>query len=161
MTDLSLTFGCGPYDRTEALRNGIIHPEGIDLTYVAVEPPPVLVDRMVKDGEFDVSEMFLALYMSLRARGQFPFVAIPAFPSRVFRHAFMFVNTNSGIRVPQDLAGKRVEFPNSGRQLPFGSKASSSTSTASTCSPSIGSRVATTDHDHGTCWTCNPTQTRI
>ena len=101
MPDLPLTFACGPYDRTEALRNGIIQPEGVDLTYVAVEPPPVLVDRMVKDLEFDASEMFLALYMSLRARGEFPFVAIPAFPSRVFRHGFMFVNTaNSGIRYP-------------------------------------------------------------
>ena len=111
MPALPLKFGCGPYDRTEALRNGIIQPEGIDLTYVAVEPPPILIDRMVKDGEFDASEMFLALYMSLRARGEFPFVAIPVFPSRVFRHAFMFVNTNSGIRVPQDLAGKRVGVP--------------------------------------------------
>ena len=111
MTDLPLTFGCGPYDRMEALRNGVIRPEGIDLRYVAVEPPPVLVDRMVKDGEFDVSEMFLALYMSLRARGEFPFVAIPVFPSRVFRHGFMFINTGSGIRTPEDLAGKRVGVP--------------------------------------------------
>ena len=111
MADLPLTFGCGPYDRMEALRNGVIRPEGIDLRYVAVEPPPVLVDRMVKDGEFDASEMFLALYMSLRARGEFPFVAIPAFPSRVFRHGFMFINTESGIRTPEDLAGKRVGVP--------------------------------------------------
>ena len=89
MTDrLSLSFGCGPYDRMEALRSSVIQPEGIDLTYVAVEPPPQVVDRMVKDQEFDVAEMFLVLYMSLRSRGEFPFVAIPAFPSRVFRHGF-------------------------------------------------------------------------
>ena len=111
MERIPLTMACGPYDRTEALRNGILQPEGIDLTYLAIEPPPVLVDRMVKDQEFDIAEMFLALYLSLRSQGQFPFVAIPVFPSRVFRHGFIFINTNSGIKTPKDLEGKRVGVP--------------------------------------------------
>jgi len=109
--NLSLTMACGPYDRTEAIRNGIIKPDGIDLTYVAIATPPVLVDRAVKDNEFDIAEMFLVLYMSLRAQGNFPFVAIPVFPSRAFRHGFIYVNTNSGIKNPKDLEGKRVGVP--------------------------------------------------
>ena len=104
-------MACGPYDRTEALRNGIVQPEGIHLTYLAIEPPPLLVDRAVKDNEFDIAEMFLALYMSLRSQGKFPFVAIPVFPSRVFRHGFVFVNTRSGIKKPKDLERKRVGVP--------------------------------------------------
>ncbi|MFQ5851532.1 MAG: ABC transporter substrate-binding protein [Candidatus Binatia bacterium] len=108
---LPLTMACGPYDRTEAIRNGIIKPEGIDLTYLAIESPPVLVDRAVKNKEFDIAEMFLVLYMSLRSQGRFPFVAIPVFPSRVFRHGFIFVNTNSGIKAPKDLEGKHVGVP--------------------------------------------------
>ena len=104
-------MACGPYDRTEAIRNGIIKPDGIDLTYVAIESPPVLVDRAVKNNEFDIAEMFLTLYMSLRSQGKFPFVAIPVFPSRVFRHGFIFVNTNSGIKTPKELEGKRVGVP--------------------------------------------------
>jgi len=108
---LSLTMAGCPYDRTEAIRNGIVKPEGIDLTYVAIEDPYELVDRAVKDNEFDVSEMFLVLYMSLRSEGKFPFVAIPVFPSRVFRHGFIFVNTSSGIKTPKDLEGKRVGVP--------------------------------------------------
>ena len=108
---LPLTMACGPYDRTEAIRNGIIKPDGIDLTYMAIDSPPVLIDRMVKGNEFDIAEMFLVLYMSARARGKFPFVAIPVFPSRVFRHGSIFVNTNSGIKTPKDLEGKRVGVP--------------------------------------------------
>lgn len=108
---LPLTMACGPYDRTEAIRYGIINPEGIDLTYLAIEPPPLLVDRAVKDNEFDIAEMFLALYMSLRSKGNFPFVAIPIFPSRVFRHGFIFVNTKSGIKTAKDIEGKCVGVP--------------------------------------------------
>ncbi|MDP6560350.1 MAG: ABC transporter substrate-binding protein [Candidatus Binatia bacterium] len=108
---LPLTMACGPYDRTEAIRNGIIKPNGIDLTYVAFEYPPDLVDRAVKDNAFDISEMFLSLYLSLRSQGNFPFVAIPVFPSRVFRHGFIFVNTLSGIKTPRDLEGRRVGVP--------------------------------------------------
>ena len=111
MAKLALKMACGPYDRTDAIRYGMIQPEGIDITYEAIEPPPVLVDRMVKNQEFDVAEMFLALHMSLRPLGEFPFVAIPVFPSMVFRHGFIFINTQSGIKTPKDLEGKRVGLP--------------------------------------------------
>lgn len=108
---LSLTMAGCPYDRTEAIRHGTIKPQGIDLKYVTIESPYELVDRAAKDNEFDISEMFLVLYLSLRSEGKFPFVAIPVFPSRVFRHGFIFVNVNSGIRTPKDLEGKRVGVP--------------------------------------------------
>ena len=105
---LSLTLACGPYDRTEALRAGEVRPEGIDLTYLAIQSPPEIFARMIKTASFDAAEMSSAHYITMRTRGDFPFIAIPVFPSRLFRHGFIFVNRRSGIAVPGDLEGKRV-----------------------------------------------------
>ena len=108
MSDLSLSLACGPYDRMEALRYGDVKPDGIDLDYIMVSPPHAIFDRMVATNEFHVSEMSGALYLASRGRGTFPFVAIPVFPSRVFRHGNIFVNRRSNIESPKDLEGKRV-----------------------------------------------------
>jgi 4,5-dihydroxyphthalate decarboxylase len=101
-------MACGPYDRMEALERGHVRPEAIDLRYIAIQSPPEIFARMIKTGSFDVAEMSLAHYMIMRTRGEFPFVAIPVFPSRVFRHGFIFINRNAGIREAKDLEGKRV-----------------------------------------------------
>ena len=108
MGKLPLTLACGPYDRTEALRTGAVQPEGIDLKYVSIQSPPEIFVRMIRNQEFDVSEMSSAVYLRRRAKGDFPFVAIPVFPSRMFRHSFVFVNTKSGIKTAKDLEGRRV-----------------------------------------------------
>jgi 4,5-dihydroxyphthalate decarboxylase len=92
----------------EGLRSGAVQAEGIDVTYLAIQSPPEIFARMIRGNEFDVSEMSLSTYFSSRSRGKFPFVALPVFPSRVFRHANIFINTSSGIGTPQDLAGKRI-----------------------------------------------------
>lgn len=108
MNRLPLTLACGPYDRTEALRTGVVQPEGIDLLYVPIQSPPELFARMVHKTSFDVAEMSLSLYLQLRSRGDFPFVALPIFPSRMFRHSYVFVNRDAGIEAPADLAGRRI-----------------------------------------------------
>lgn len=108
MGNLSLTMACGPYDRFEALCNGVVRPEGIDLTYLAIQSPPEIFVRMLKNAAFDISEMSASIYLTLKAEGNFPFIALPIFPSRMFRHGFVFVNTRSGIKTPKDLAGKRI-----------------------------------------------------
>jgi len=108
MKKLPITFACGPYDRMEALNLGLIQPEGIDLRYIAIQSPPEIFARMQKTRSFDIAEMSMAHYMIMRARGEFPYVAIPVFPSRVFRHGFIFINRNSGIEKPSDLSGKRI-----------------------------------------------------
>jgi 4,5-dihydroxyphthalate decarboxylase len=110
MSDLRLTFACGPYDRTQALRDGSIRPEGIDLTYLTLQPAEIFW-RMLQYGEFDVSEMSLSNYTTLVSNGESPFIAIPVFPSRVFRHGYFFINTKAGIRSPADLKGKRGGVP--------------------------------------------------
>jgi 4,5-dihydroxyphthalate decarboxylase len=110
MANLRLTLACGPYDRTQALRDGTIRPEGIDLNYVTLQPAEIFW-RMLQYREFDASELSLSNYTTLVSGGSAPFVAIPAFPSRVFRHGYFFINTEKGIRGPADLRGKRGGVP--------------------------------------------------
>lgn len=110
MPPLPITFACGDYDRMRALKDGIVQVEGVQLTYVAL-PPEEIFWRMLKYREFDASEMSLGNHIMATARGTSPFVAIPVFPSRLFRHSFIFSNVRRHISRPQDLAGKRVGVP--------------------------------------------------
>jgi 4,5-dihydroxyphthalate decarboxylase len=104
---LNLTLACGLYDRTVALQNGTVTPDGINLNFLAMGPGQ-LFRRQARHAEFDVAEFSLSTYCLLRARGDQRMVAIPVFPSRKFRHTDLYVNVNSGIDRPEDLAGKRV-----------------------------------------------------
>jgi 4,5-dihydroxyphthalate decarboxylase len=111
MNRLKLTFACGRYDRTEALRTGDVSVDGIDLNYIPIDAPREIFDRMVKHREFDLSELSSSEFISTKGRGDCPFVALPVFPSRVFRHGFIFINKHAGIHSPKDLNGKRIGLP--------------------------------------------------
>lgn len=108
MANISLTIACGPYDRMEGIRSGAIQIEGIDPIYIAIESPVEIFTRMIKQNAFDVSEMSLTTFMSARSRNEFPFVGIPVFPSRVFRHGFIFVNSRALIKTARELEGRRI-----------------------------------------------------
>ncbi len=110
MAHLRLNFACGPYDRTQALRDGTISPEGIELNYLTMQPAEIFW-RMLQFKEFDASEMSLSNYTTLVSEGHAPFIAVPAFPSRVFRHGYFFINTTKGIQSGADLKGKRGGVP--------------------------------------------------
>lgn len=107
---LHLTLACYHYDRTEALRDGRVRPEGIDLTYLDLRVEEIFW-RMLQHSEFDAAELSFGGYVVRRARGEADIVAIPVFPSRFFRHSCVFVNERAGIRRPEDLRGKRVGVP--------------------------------------------------
>jgi 4,5-dihydroxyphthalate decarboxylase len=111
MPRLKLTYASCKYDRIEALRAGEVEPEGIDLNVIVFASGRQIFDRMVGGEEFDASELSASEFISLAGRGGSPFVAIPVFPSRVFRHGYMFVNKRAGIRAPKDLAGRRIGVP--------------------------------------------------
>ena len=111
MSGLNLTFACGRYDRMQPLRDGDITIEGVDLNVLQFDAGREIFDRMVGKQEFDLSELSASEYISLLARGDCPFVAIPVFPSRVFRHGFIFINRRSGIRAAKDLEHKRIGVP--------------------------------------------------
>ena len=107
MSNLELTLACGRYDRTQALIDGRVQPEGVDLTFIPLRPGETFW-RMLNHGEFDASEMSLSSYTILRSEGDTRFIAIPVFPSRVFRHSSVYVRADSKIERPEDLKGKRV-----------------------------------------------------
>jgi 4,5-dihydroxyphthalate decarboxylase len=107
MTALPMTFACGLYDRMTALYTGEVRPVGIDLNFIAVNDPRALFDRMAARQEFDASEMSTSEYVSRFTAGKCPFVAIPAFPSRMFRHGFITVDSRV-VKTPKDLEGKRI-----------------------------------------------------
>lgn len=110
MSKLPLTMACWNYDRTRPLAEGRIPIEGVELNYLNL-PVEEIFFRMMRHREFDVSEMSLSSYTLSLFRENPPFIAIPVFPSRVFRHSCIYVNADSGIREPKDLAGKRIGNP--------------------------------------------------
>ncbi|MFC1798311.1 ABC transporter substrate-binding protein [Thermodesulfobacteriota bacterium] len=107
MKNIELTGAFGAYDRTAMLSGGVVSPEGIDLRIVTL-PPVEIFFRMCRFQEFDVSEMSMGAYCYLLGKGGSPFVGMPAFPSRAFRHSMVYVNTHAGIEKPEDLNGKRI-----------------------------------------------------
>jgi 4,5-dihydroxyphthalate decarboxylase len=104
---LKLKFACGEYDRTIPFRTGDVKPKGIDLEYTPQAPELTFLEQL-KDKRYDVSEMSMSAYTQMRASGRDDFIALPVFPSRVFRHSALYVRADSNIRWPTQLRGKRV-----------------------------------------------------
>ena len=110
MKKLSLTLACWDYDRTRALVDGSVRPDGIELNYLAL-PVEETFFRMMRNREFHCAEMSLSSYTASLFAKDPAFIAIPAFPSRFFRHSCIFVSAKSGIRKPEDLKGRRIGVP--------------------------------------------------
>ena len=110
MEKLFLTVGCGDYDRTHALQTGAVEAEGIKLNYIPLQSEEVFW-RMGHHREFDASEMSLSNHITMVSRSNSPFVGVPVFPSRYFRHSSIFFNVDSGIKEPKDFKGKKIGAP--------------------------------------------------
>ena len=110
MSKLRLTLACWNYDRTRALLDARVQPDGIDLNYLSL-PVEETFFRMLRHEEFDVAEMSLSSYVLSWFHADRPFIAIPVFPSRFFRHSCIYVHAGSGIKEPKDLIGKKVGVP--------------------------------------------------
>ena len=110
MNRLQLSFACWDYDRTRALMDGRVKVDGIDLNYLNL-PVEETFFRMARFQEFDLCEMSLSSYCVSLNKPERPFIAIPIFPSRFFRHSCIYVNAKSGIKEPKDLIGKRIASP--------------------------------------------------
>lgn len=110
MNRVTLSLSCCGYDRTRALFDGRVQIAGCDLVAVAMSPEEAF-HRAFRHQEFDVSELSMSSYMVQLAEGRCPYVGIPVFPSRLFRHSSIYIRTDRGIRGPQDLRGKRVGVP--------------------------------------------------
>ncbi len=107
MPDLDLRVGTFRYDTTEALFDGSVTVKGVRSTTVSTGRTLPEVFRNLVDGGADVSEFGLTFYLRTLDQGS-PFVAVPAFPNRVFRHSCVFVNADAGITGPADLVDRTI-----------------------------------------------------
>jgi 4,5-dihydroxyphthalate decarboxylase len=108
---IHLTLATGDYEIIRALKEGSVKPDGIELTVLTDMTSDIRHWRMVRNGEFDVAELSMSNYLMARYTG-LPFVAIPVFLHRRFRHGFIFLNAAKGITKPTDLIGKRIGLRN-------------------------------------------------
>jgi 4,5-dihydroxyphthalate decarboxylase len=109
MSLLPLTIATWDYDRVRALMDGRVQVEGCDIRHFNLAPEECF--HRAWGGEFDVAELGFCSYLMSVARGTSPFIAIPVFTSRIFRHSGIYIRTDRGIDVPADLKGKRVGVP--------------------------------------------------
>lgn len=106
MSDPAVKIGCFRYDTTRALFDGSVTVAGAAPTIETAATLPEIFERMVRGREFDVAELGLTFYLRSLDHDA-PFIAIPVFPNRVFRHSCMFVNTSSGIDEPKTSPARR------------------------------------------------------
>jgi 4,5-dihydroxyphthalate decarboxylase len=107
MSKLRLTVACGDYDIVKALKEGAVEAGGLELIFLTDMGPRERHWRLARKMEFDVCEENVGAYFMARDRGD-PVTALPVFLHRRFRHGFVFINANAGIKSPKDLIGKRV-----------------------------------------------------
>jgi 4,5-dihydroxyphthalate decarboxylase len=109
MSKLQLSIACGDYDRTRGLMTGEVQIDGVDPVFMALTPEEMFF-RAMRSQDFDISELSFSSYMVKTANGDCPYVAVPVFLSRAFRHTSIYVRKDR-IKKPQDLIGKRVGLP--------------------------------------------------
>ncbi|HEU4344125.1 MAG TPA: ABC transporter substrate-binding protein [Candidatus Binatia bacterium] len=106
MAKLALAFISAYNERVEPLMNGTIEADGIELIPTYSHPSETFW-RQLKFQEFEVGEMSMSSYLIGRERG-LDMIALPVFPSRRLFHTELMYHTDSGIKEPGDLAGKRL-----------------------------------------------------
>lgn len=107
---LKLTLACTDSDHTRDFTQGSVDADGIDITYFSLSISE-LFHRFINHREWDVSEMSFGKYVALRSQGDESLVAIPVFPSRVFRHSSIYIRRSGTVRTVTDLRGRRVGIP--------------------------------------------------
>jgi len=109
MANLALSVAVGDYDRNRPLINGAVRIDGVDPVFMTLSPEEIFF-RAFRSQDFDICELSLSSYTLRTARGDCPYVGVPAFVSRMFRHTSIWVRTDR-IREPKDLKGSRVGLP--------------------------------------------------
>ena len=109
MAKLNLSLAVGPYDRTRALIDGTVQIDGVNAIGMTLSPEEIFF-RALRHAEFDICELSLSSFTVKTSQGGGPYVAVPAFVSRAFRHTSIYVRTDR-IKKPEDLKGKKVGVP--------------------------------------------------
>lgn len=109
MAKLQLSVAIGDYDRMRPLVDGTVQIDAVDPQYMLLDPEEIFF-RAFRHADFDICELSMSSYSVKTAAGTSPYIAVPVFPSRAFRHTSVYVRTDR-IREPADLKGKRVGVP--------------------------------------------------
>src|SRR5580700_1406375 len=110
MANVPLTIATTDYDHVHDFACGKVRATGINPTWLTL-PIEEIFFRFIHHREWDVSEMSLAKYVSLVASGKSDLVAIPVFPSRMFRFSSIYVRSDSTLQAISDLRGKKIGVP--------------------------------------------------
>ncbi|GAB3497986.1 ABC transporter substrate-binding protein [Curvibacter fontanus] len=109
MTKLQLSVAMGDYDRTRALYDGRVQIDGVDPVYMLLNPEEMFF-RAMRSRDFDIAELSFSSYLVKHSQGDCPYIAVPVFLSRAFRHTSIYVRKDR-IKHPADLKGRRVGLP--------------------------------------------------
>jgi 4,5-dihydroxyphthalate decarboxylase len=109
MAKLNLSVAVRDYDRTRPLSDGLVQIDGVDPVFMALDPEEIFF-RAFRRAEFDICELSMSSFTVKTAQGGCPYVGVPAFVSRAFRHTAIYVRTDR-IKEPSDLKGKRIGVP--------------------------------------------------
>jgi len=110
METIRLTAALSDYDHVRDFTSGVVRAQGITLVPLTIRPHEIFF-RFMTNHEWEVSEMSFGGYCSMVAEGDRSAIAIPVFPSRIFRHSSIFVRADGRVKKPEDLAGKRIGVP--------------------------------------------------
>ena len=110
MAKLPVTIATGDYDRVRPIIDGRVAVEGCEVSYFPI-PIEETSYRTFTNAEFDVAEVSLSSFVLARSRGEIPYIGLPVFTSRMFRHSAIYVRADSGIESPADLKGREVGVP--------------------------------------------------
>jgi len=109
MSKLQLSVAMGDYDRNRALFDGRVQIDGCDPVYMLLSPEEMFF-RAMRSRDFDITELSFSSYLVKHSRGECPYIAVPVFLSRAFRHTSIYVRKDR-VKKPEDLKGKRIGIP--------------------------------------------------
>jgi 4,5-dihydroxyphthalate decarboxylase len=109
MSKLALSVAIGDYDRNRPLIDGAVRIDGVDPVFMTLYPEEIFF-RALRTHDFDICELSLSSFTVKTGAGDSPYVGIPCFVSRAFRHTSIYVRTDR-IREPKDLKGRKVGVP--------------------------------------------------
>lgn len=110
MGKLNLSICVGNYDRMRPLIDGEVQIDGVDPVFMLLEPEEIFF-RAFRHADFDITELSLSSFSVKTSKDESPYVGVPVFPSRAFRHTSIYIRTDRGINSPADLRGKRIGVP--------------------------------------------------
>ena len=106
MAKLQLSIAIGDYDRTRPLLDGSVQIDGVSPVIMTLSPEEIFF-RAFRLEDFDICELSLSSFAIKTATGDCPYVGVPAFVSRAFRHTSIYVRRDR-IKTPADLKNRRI-----------------------------------------------------